>query len=261
MSQLAHAAAQPAVDVAWEVFHENSKTSRVRGMLPDHVVVARMQAMHESLSYRGYPRYDLPERASLEAVSLQHAFDRRESARELIDTVLTVEDVSTLLHYAYGIREQQPKGSFPRVFRTVPSGGALYPLELYVHAASVVGLPAGLFHYQPADHSLRMLREDPDAEFQAALVQTELMAHAALTIFVTAIFYRSTFKYGDRGYRFVLLEAGHVGQNIDLTAAALDLAAVNIGGFFDRALDDYLGLDGLRHSTIYLAAVGARAPD
>ncbi|SHN45400.1 SagB/ThcOx family dehydrogenase [Cryptosporangium aurantiacum] len=245
-------------DVAWEIFHENSKTGELRGMLPDHVVVAQMEALEEQLTYRGYPRFELPRRTPLDDVSVQTAIDRRESARTMTDTVLTIDDLSTLLHAAYGLREHQPEGDFPRRFRSVPSGGALYPLELYVHASDVLGLPVGLFHYEPLTHSVRLLRDEPRSAFRSTLVAPEVVDHAAVTIFLTAIFYRSTFKYGERGYRFVLLEAGHVGQNVDLTAAALGYAALNIGGYFDDAVDAYLGLDGLRHSTVYLVAVGGR---
>jgi SagB-type dehydrogenase family enzyme len=79
---------------------------------------------------------------------------------------------------------------------------------------------------------------------------------ASIVIFVTAIFERSTFKYGERGYRFVLLEAGHVAQNVSLAATGLGLGAINIGGYFDRDMDRVLGLDGVRHSTVYLVAIG-----
>ncbi len=253
-----HAAAPPAVDVAWEIFHENSKTSRFRGVPSDHVVVARMQRLHESLSYHGYPVFDLSRWTSLGNVSVETALERRATGRDLTACALALDDLSAILHYAYGVRQQQPEGPYPRAFRSVPSGGALYPLELYVHAAAVVGLPVGLFHYEPTTHVLRLLREDPAAAFSSGLVQPEIVRCAAATVFVTAIFDRSTFKYGDRGYRFVLMEAGHVGQNVDLTAAALGLGAVNIGGYFDRQIDEYLGLDGLQHSTIYLTAVVGR---
>jgi SagB-type dehydrogenase family enzyme len=256
------AASRPAelssVDVAWEIFHENSKTNHMPGVLPDQVVAARMDALQESLSYRGYPVFELPPRTQLTGVSVQDTLDRRETGRELADCVITRDDLSAILHYAYGVRQNQPDGDYPRPFRSVPSGGALYPLELYVHASAVQGLPVGLFHYEPPAHRLRLLRKDPGATFCGALVTPEIIQRAAITIFITAIFYRSTFKYGDRGYRFVLLEAGHVGQNIDLSAAALGLAAVNIGGYFDESIDRYLGLDGLRQSAVYLAAVGGR---
>ena len=77
-----------------------------------------------------------------------------------------------------------------------------------------------------------------------------------MIVFITAVFERSVFKYGDRGYRFVLLEAGHVAQNINLAVTALGLGCVNIGGFFDRDIDEFLGIDGLTHSSVYLMAIG-----
>jgi SagB-type dehydrogenase family enzyme len=75
-------------------------------------------------------------------------------------------------------------------------------------------------------------------------------------IFITAVFERSVFKYGDRGYRFVLLEAGHVGQNLSLVANGLGLGAVSVGGYFDRKIDGLLGIDGLNHSTVYIISLG-----
>jgi SagB-type dehydrogenase family enzyme len=86
----------------------------------------------------------------------------------------------------------------------------------------------------------------------------ELALGASLIVFITAIFERSIFKYGDRGYRFVFLEAGHVGQNINLVTNALGLGCTNIGGFFDRQIDDFLGIDGVTHSTIYMMAIGKK---
>lgn len=80
--------------------------------------------------------------------------------------------------------------------------------------------------------------------------------HLDLQFTVDAVFERSTFKYGDRGYRYALLEAGHVAQNLNLAATALNYGCVNIGGFFDRKIDQFLGLDGLTHSTIYMMLIG-----
>jgi SagB-type dehydrogenase family enzyme len=80
-----------------------------------------------------------------------------------------------------------------------------------------------------------------------------------MIVFITAIFERSVFKYGNRGYRFVLLEAGHVAQNLNLATTALGLSCCNIGGFFDRDVDRFLGLDGIGHSTVYLVGIGGAA--
>ena len=140
----------------------------------------------------------------------------------------------------------------------MPSGGALYPLEIFFHTTHVGALEAGLYHFNPMQNRLRLLRYgDNSRRLSDALVQRNLAVDASLIVFITAVFERSVFKYGDRGYRFVLLEAGHVAQNLALTATGMGLGCLNVGGFADRQIDDLLGLDGIDHSTIYLAAVGA----
>lgn len=93
------------------------------------------------------------------------------------------------------------------------------------------------------------------------LAQTNIAFETSAIFFITALFDCSIFKYGDRGYRFVLLEAGHVAQNINLVATALELGCGNVGGFFDRQIDDWLGLDGVTHSTLYLVGIGKKLPE
>src|SRR5207245_9426145 len=144
----------------------------------------------------------------------------------------------------------------------VPSGGARYPLEIFFHSATIEGLQAGLYHYNPAENHLRFLRKgDATNKIAEAMAYPDLAAGASLLVFITAVFERSIFKYGDRGYRFILLEAGHVAQNINLVTNALGLGGTNIGGFFDRQIDDFLGLDGVTHSTIYMIAIGKKMED
>jgi SagB-type dehydrogenase family enzyme len=174
---------------------------------------------------------------------------------------LSLEQTSTLLHYCYGVTRENEGTEFPRPFRVVPSGGALYPLEIYFHSTRVEGLESGLYHYNPARNSLRLLRYgDESRRLSEALVQRNLALDTSLLIFITAMFQRSVFKYGDRGYRFALLEAGHVAQNLALTATAMQLGCLTIGGYSDRQIDDLLGIDGISHSTIYMAGIGGNAP-
>ena len=124
------------------------------------------------------------------------------------------------------------------------------------------GQRAGVYHYNPSKNNLRLLREgDATKEISRSMVQSEIGRSASLILFITAIFERSIFKYDDRGYRYILLEAGHVAQNINLVSTALGLGSVNIGGFFDREIDDFLDLDGVTHSTIYMIAIGGNAHD
>ena len=89
-------------------------------------------------------------------------------------------------------------------------------------------------------------------------MQPDVIESAAAVILITAVFQRTTFKYGERGYRFALIEAGHVAQNIDLIAGALRLPAANLGGFFDREVEALLDVDGVEQSLVYAVAVGSK---
>jgi SagB-type dehydrogenase family enzyme len=170
-----------------------------------------------------------------------------------------LEFLANLLHHSYGVTRENADNGFPRPFRIVPSAGALYPLEIFFHSSKVQGLQDGIYHYHPARNCLRQLSPRNESKNIAErLIQPEIALEASVIIFITAIFERSVFKYGDRGYRFVLLEAGHVAQNMNLVGNALGLGCVNLGGFFDREIDDFLGLDGVTHSTLYLIAIGKR---
>jgi SagB-type dehydrogenase family enzyme len=99
---------------------------------------------------------------------------------------------------------------------------------------------------------------DRSEAISARLAQPEIARDASLIIFITALFERATTKYGERGYRFALLEAGHVGQNLALVASALDVAAMSVGGYFDYLIDELIEIDGITHSTVYLHAFGGR---
>jgi SagB-type dehydrogenase family enzyme len=145
--------------------------------------------------------------------------------------------------------------------RTAPSAGALYPLDVYVAVRKVEGVPQGLHHYDPDRHALaELLLGDPASHLAAVLIDPAHV-HAAVWVILAASFQRSRVKYGLRAFRFVLLEAGHIAQNVLLAAAALNLTALPIGGFFDSRLDAFLMLDGLNESALYLIAVGSAAPE
>jgi SagB-type dehydrogenase family enzyme len=193
-------------------------------------------------------------------MSLSEAILTRASARGMKPAALALPTLATLLHHAYGVTRDETASGFPRVFRAAPSGGALYPLELFFHSRYVEGAPPGVYHYNPLRNEIRRVRDEDQTPRIAELLipfQNHLAQDAALIVFITALFGRSTFKYSTRGYRFALLEAGHVAQNLGLAAGALGLAYLNVGGYFDRHVDEFLGLDGLTHSTIYMAAIGA----
>jgi SagB-type dehydrogenase family enzyme len=247
----------------WELFHENSKTSFVElhptfKLWPsDDVIVEHMKLLRRVKLFTDSPKIELPRQMPASTRNFDDVLFQRHTARTLTPQPIGLEQLAKVLVTSYGVNRSNEGTPFPRPFRVIPSGGALYPLEIFVHACKVDGLAAGLYHYDPEDHMLDVLRPQDESERIFPLfVQQDLARNAAAIFFIVAVFARSTFKYGDRGYRFVLLEAGHLAQNANLTAREMGLATTNIGGFADRAVDRYLGLDGLNESAIYLMLLG-----
>lgn len=247
-------------DEVWELFHENSKIGRYEKSLSDHEILERMKEFHESLSYQGYPIIELPRSFVPVKLPVDEAIVSRSSARDMKPGKLKLAELAALLHLAYGVTRENRGSGFPRPFRVIPSAGALYPLEVYFYSAHIEGLAAGLYHFNPTKHHLRLLRGgDETKRISMGLVQPDVAFCSSLILFITVVFERTVFKYGSRGYRFALLEAGHLAQNLNLVAISLGLACLNIGGYFDRDVDEFLEIDGITHSTIYIAAIGAKA--
>ena len=262
---------EPPLDDAAENYHEASKLYPAFGKRQTRGYLLEMRAdvSHSTTRgikrYRTVPRVELPE-ALLPDVSLAQAISMRRTQREFAEGPIELGALSTLLHAGYGVTHASKVGSpdGPSIsFRSVPSGGALYPLELYVIAFTVEGLEPGLFHFDPGARRLDQVRAVPvetlRAEVAEAAVYAEVATTAAALVAITGMFWRTRFKYGLRGYRFALLEAGHVAQNILLTATGLGLASAPLGGFYDRRTDELLDLDGVNESTLYEVAVGLPA--
>jgi SagB-type dehydrogenase family enzyme len=177
---------------------------------------------------------------------------RRRSELPGVLRPISLRDLATVLAASYAAA---PHGSGLR--RPVPSAGALYPLEVYVVAPAVSGVDPGVYHYDPFRHRLAVLRPLRFADLREALVDQTLADGAAALLVVTGVFWRSRFKYGVRGYRFTLLEAGHLVQNALLASTDLELAALPLGGFHDALLDRLVGADGLDESSLYALALTA----
>jgi SagB-type dehydrogenase family enzyme len=247
----------------WELFHENSKTSLHERHLtyalhPSNTQIVQMMGLLRRVKpYIDRPKLPLPATFPASTKSFDEVLRGRESAREFSGGYIQLNQLAKVLAMSYGMTRDNQNTHYTRPFRTIPSGGALYPLELYIHATRVEGLKAGLYHYDPEDHALDVLRlGDESATIVKSLIQADLGQRCAAIVFISALFFRSTFKYGDRGYRFVLFEAGHLAQNALLTSAEMGLAGASIGGYLDREIDRYLGFDGLNESTIYLLLLG-----
>ncbi|MBN2541336.1 SagB/ThcOx family dehydrogenase [bacterium] len=193
----------------------------------------------------------LPEPIKDGGVSLEKAISIRRSTRAFKDEPLTIEEVGQLLWAAQGITGE---GGFKRA---APSAGALYPMEVYVVAGEVEDLPAGLYHYNVQEHALEQMREgDPRTEFEKVTVNQGMVTDAPITIILTAVYERTTVKYGDRGIKYVWIEAGHIGQNICLQAEALGLGTTTIGAFRDDKIKELLERE--KEEPLYVLPVGVK---
>jgi SagB-type dehydrogenase family enzyme len=190
--------------------------------------------------------------------SLLELIGKRRSCRSFSDKPLRLDDIASILAGAYGITgaiwvEEGVEANG----RAVPSAGALYPLELYVAARNIESLAEGMYHYHLLDHALEPLPRRIDwGVLAAGFIAAPFLDTAGGIVLVTAVFDRTLHKYGARGYRFVLLEAGHLAQNICLIAGDRGLASVCLGGFIDGTINAQLELDAPAEATIYCVALG-----
>jgi SagB-type dehydrogenase family enzyme len=142
-------------------------------------------------------------------------------------------------------------------FRAAPSAGALYPIETYPVVNRVEEIPAGIYHYSVKESQILLIREGffGHALSQAALGQG-MLADAACVFVWTAVVERSKWKYRERAYRYIYMDAGHLGQNLYLAATGLGLGCCTVGAFFDDEIDRLIGIDGEKEISVYLGAVG-----
>ncbi len=201
-------------------------------------------------AYPQAPRIPLPA-PHLPGAEMGAVIRARRSRRKYISGPLSLGDLSALLYAAQGITE--PRWGF----RAAPSAGALYPIETYVVVHDVAGLEPGLYHYAVADHALEQVRTgDLRASLVVAGVGQEMLGTAQVCFILTAVFQRARWRYRERAYRYILLEAGHIGQNIYLAATGLGLGACAVGAFLDDQVNDLLGVDGDEEAALYLLTVG-----
>lgn len=181
-------------------------------------------------------------------ISVEAAILNRRSVREFSSEEITLEALSQLLWAAQGITGEE----WGYKLRSVPSAGALYPVEIYT------ALKKGVYHYLPEEHSLEhVLKEDVRGKLYKASLQQDFIKDAPVVITIAAVFERTKSKYGERGTRYVYAEAGHVSQNIYLQCESLGLGTVAVGAFYDEAVQKVLGLPR-NHKPIYLMPVGKK---
>jgi SagB-type dehydrogenase family enzyme len=213
------------------------------GALAGLVLVAGLHAQEVTVIPLPAPQLD-------GTTSIERTLSERRSVRDFSARPLTLEAVAQLLWAAQGLSE--PGAGL----RTAPSAGARYPLETYLLAAAVNGLPAGLYRYRPADHALEEVQAgDPRRPLADAALRQSFIQDAPVTVVLTAVFPRTEGRYGARAARYVPMEVGAAAQNLALQAVALELGTVFVGAFQDQAVTRALDLPP-RHAPMALLPVG-----
>jgi len=199
----------------------------------------------------------LPGEACPGAIDLTDAIARRRSVRTYAATPLPASTLSYLLWSSQGV--QSVVGD-DWTIRTVPSAGARHALETYLLVNRVDGVDPGLYHYAALSNRLFRLPapEGVAGRVRAACLNQPMITDAPAVFIWVADIYRMTWRYGERGYRYIFIDAGHACQNLYLAAEAVDCGVCAIGAFDDGAINALLGIDGREMFVISCAAAGMR---
>jgi len=207
----------------------------------------------------GKPVHDLPDplEVTVNKVDLTETINNRISVRAYSDESLSLEELSYVLWSTQGVKEVTKR---PATQRTVPSAGARHCFETYVLVNRVDGLKHGLYRFMAIDHKLQEidLSDDIAERVTAGCFGQRFVYNSAITLILTAVRYRMMWRYTERGYRYMHLDAGHVMQNLYLCAEAIDSGACAIAAFYDDQINETLGVDGEEQFTVYVGTLGKK---
>lgn len=206
-----------------------------------------------------WPQVDLPAPADVHIppCDLRTAIEQRRTLRRYAATPLTLAELSYLLWCTQGVQQVTPR---PSTLRTVPSAGARHAFETDLLINRVEGLAPGLYRFLPLEHKLAIRQTDGQLAsvlYEATQRQQHVLDCAVMFIWI-AVIYRMTWRYPQRGYRYLFLDAGHICQNLALAAEALGCGICPIGAFDDAAFNAALGLDGEQMAVLYAATLGKK---
>jgi len=255
---------EPAKISISELYHENTKLHPLTtaGMvLSETYTASESRAMsHGFKQYRWAPRVKLPAIGdhSTEGKLFDKVISSRRTNRNFQDEHLDLDDFSKIIFQSYGITGKMSlPGGETQYLRAVPSGGALYPAEIYLGIRKVTGIEPGIYHYNVPNHELELIIPGDQTESLYQICgQQDYVRQASVVILISGVLQRTKRKYGERGYRYVLLDVGHLGQNIYLSCTALGLSVMTTCGFFDDEANQFLRIDGVDETVLYVAFVG-----
>ncbi len=205
------------------------------------------------------PVYDLPDprKVKVNNVDLSEAITRRVSVRAYSEEPLTLEELSYVLWSTQGVKAVTNR---PATLRTVPSAGSRHCFETYVLVNRVEGLKPGLYRFLAVDHKLQEvdLTDNVAQRVTRGCFNQGFVMKSAITLILTAVRYRMMWRYTERGYRYMHLDAGHVIQNMYLCAEAIDSGVCAIAAFHDDDINETLGVDGVEQFTVYVGTLGKK---
>ncbi|HZX14863.1 MAG TPA: SagB/ThcOx family dehydrogenase [Thermodesulfobacteriota bacterium] len=255
-------------------FHDFSKWGRFRAPVLTDEELIKLTYRDKYKRYKKLEKVLLPKKLKRIKKSFTSIIKTRKSIRSYSGSPIDLNELSTILYLSRGvtgatpltkeglkslnIASTNPIDESLKVYRNViPSAGALYPIEVYLVIFNVNGIEEGLYHYYPIGHILEKIKVGDFQEIlEECFVTKEMIQSSNLVFLMTAVFNRNQVKYGERGYRYILFEAGHIAQNVYLSSNALDIGAVALGGFNDDLLNSLLEIDGENESAIYAVVLG-----
>lgn len=255
------------VDNPVEIFHEHTKFHR--STFAGHYISIAKYIGHpqyiarSAAGYKTYPfleKLELPPPGALE-ITLSEVLRKRRSCRSF-EPLISLEETSTLLHHALRVNQVLRSQASPTTeihFRPYPSPGGLNGLEVYAFLNGVAGVDPCIVHYDSRNHVFRVIkRQSGDALHRAEISEKGQIVASPLAIVLTMVTQRQTSKYGGRGYRLNLLEAGHASQNLCLVAEGLGLSTLPSGAYYDDELAEAIGVDGVTESIGSVIKIGRR---
>ncbi len=237
------------------LFHQSSKDRSGQGRVHIKKDATQWPDEWKTIEYKDYPRL---KKVILDAAesgnALFSAIRSRASRRDFTQRKVSLDQLSSLLQYSCGITRTDQT----RELRAQPSGGARFPVEVYpLVFVGTDTLPAGVHHYNVRDHALEVLLEkDFSHEDLSQLFSYDWAQRASLALVLTAVFDRNQRKYGERGYRQILIEAGAIVQNAYLVAGELGLSCCAIDGVDEPAIERLIDIDGHTESVICTIVIG-----
>lgn len=218
----------------------------------------RRPAIAQVETFKEYPdaeKVELPRTWQLTEARITPLFQNRRSLRKYEQEPVKLEELAFMLWASQGITAKS--GSYS--FRTTPSGGALYPVETYINVNNITDLEPGLYHFDVRNFSLNKLGNGESAEaVAAACLNQKFMENSAVVFLWSAVIRRCMNKYGNRGMRYVFLDAGHICQNLLVAAEATGCGGCPVAAFYDDEVNALLGLDPAEETMLYTASVGKK---